>query len=137
MNEFIWPIRIYYEDTDAAGVVYHANYLNFFDRARCEMLEAAGLDLNRLRSQYQLLFVVHSATINYHLPARLSDQLTSYSKIVRLKKFSFAFEQRLQREQIRLCSATIQIACVDSEQFRPRPLPAEFITQFQPHNQLI
>ncbi|WP_154646956.1 YbgC/FadM family acyl-CoA thioesterase, partial [Methylophaga thiooxydans] len=70
MGEFEWPVRVYYEDTDSGGVVYHSNYLNFMERARTEWLRALGFEQDKIRSEYQLLFAVHSMQLTYKRPAR-------------------------------------------------------------------
>lgn len=124
--KFNWPIRVYYEDTDAEGVVYYANYLKFFERARTEWLRACGVDLLKMQQRDGLVFVVTSAQINYRRPARLNDKLLVGVSVHNARAASMTFEQRAVRdeESEALCTASIDVACVSHETFSPRRVPA-------------
>ncbi|HDZ15905.1 MAG TPA: tol-pal system-associated acyl-CoA thioesterase [Methylophaga aminisulfidivorans] len=131
MQEFHWPIRVYYEDTDSGGVVYHSNYLNFMERARTEWLRALGFEQNSLRDDYQLLFAVHSMTINYRQPARFNDSLVVSSTLEKCAGASMQFMQRIYREQELMCEASVKIACLDAECFRPKSIPKIIMTEMR------
>lgn len=120
---FDWSIRIYYEDTDAGGIVFYANYLKFFERARTEWLRACGIDQHALAQHDGALFVVKSAAIDYHAPARLDDVLNLILSIERLGKASVQFAQQAWRGDVLLCSAQVKVGCVDAASLRPRPVP--------------
>ena len=120
---FTWPVRIYYEDTDAGGIVFYANYLKFFERARTEWLRDCGVDQHQLAMQDGAIFVVKSAAIDYHAPARLDDVLNLTLSIEKLGKASVQFVQQAWRGDVLLCSAQVKVGCVDAATLRPRPLP--------------
>ena len=120
---FAWPVRIYYEDTDAGGIVFYANYLKFFERARTEWLRACGVDQHALAQQEGAIFVVKSASIDYHAPARLDDELNLSLSIDRLGKASVQFVQQAWRDDVLLCRALVKVGCVDAATLRPRPVP--------------
>ncbi len=130
MNPFVWPIRVYYEDTDAGGVVFHANYLNFLERARTEMLRAYGFEHNQLREQFNLLFVVRSLAIDYLMAAKFNDLLNVVSQITTIKQASLLFEQQIKRDDLVCCSAQVSIACVDAVSFRPKAMPSDLKARF-------
>lgn len=124
-TEFIWPIRVYYEDTDAGGVVYYANYLKFFERARTEWLNALGIDQVQLL-QANVAFAVRKAEVDYLKPAVLNDQLTIVSRITQVKGVSVVFEQQLypsNDSQRVLCQANIKVVCLTLNSFTPCPIP--------------
>ena len=123
MPVFTWPIRIYYEDTDAGGIVFYANYLKFFERERTEWLRACGVDQHELAQQDGAIFVVKSATIDYHAPARLDDVLNLTLSIEKLGRASVHFEQQARCGDVLLCSAQVKVGCVDAATLRPRSLP--------------
>ena len=129
MKEFSWPVRVYYEDTDAGGVVFYANYLKFFERARTEMLRSFGFEQDRLVSEDKVIFVVRSVTVDYLKPARFNEQIDVSAKIIENKKTSLIFEQSITREQEVLCNGKIRIACVDAENMRPKPIPIAILEQ--------
>jgi acyl-CoA thioester hydrolase len=130
-NAFYLPIRVYYEDTDAGGVVYYANYLRYFERARTEMLRAAGHDQSDLAAQWNVLFAVRSIQVDYRQPARLDDRLDVVARVAQVGRASIDFDQRIVREAVELCSARVRIACLDATTFRPRALPAELPEVFR------
>ena len=122
---FTWPVRVYYEDTDAGGIVYYANYLKFFERARTEWLRAAGVGQHTLAEGHGAIFVVKHASIDYHAPARLDDVLNLTLSIEKLGQASVLFLQQAWRGELLLASATVKVGCVDAVSLRPRALPAE------------
>lgn len=117
-----FPIRVYYENTDAGGVVYHAQYLNFFERARTECLRALAFSQQTLLEQ-NLAFVVKKLEIDYKQPARLDDLLSVETKLSEIKKASMTFEQHLWRDEICLCSAKVIVASVDLAKMKPIAIP--------------
>lgn len=126
MSEFRWPVRVYYEDTDSGGVVYYANYLKFMERARTERLRTLGFEQDQLRTQQGILFTVHSVNIDFLRPAVFNDQLAVTAVIDTCKRASLVFSQEVfrQSETAPLCRASVRIACVDADHFRPCPIPA-------------
>ena len=131
MKEFDWPIRIYYEDTDAGGVVYHARYLAFYERARTEMLRQSNIQQQTLLEQARIAFVVKNMNINYLLPARLDDLLIVRSQVVSVRKASLTFKQQIIDEVNRVYNeAEVLIACVDLNKNKPCVFPKLFISEF-------
>ncbi|WP_305824625.1 tol-pal system-associated acyl-CoA thioesterase [Massilia brevitalea] len=120
---FTWPVRVYYEDTDAGGIVFYANYLKFFERARTEWLRAAGIGQQDLIASDHAGFVVKSATIDYHSPARLDDEITLTLAVEKLGRASVQFAQKAYRGDVLLAEASVKVGCVDLASVRPRSLP--------------
>lgn len=122
---FSIPVRIYWEDTDAGGVVYHARYLHFLERARTEWLRATGVGQQALREQFGIVFVVHRMELDFNAPARLDDLLAATVEPVERRSASFVVRQELHREpgSRPLVEARVRIACIDARRFRPRPIP--------------
>ncbi|BEN33922.1 acyl-CoA thioesterase [Serratia marcescens] len=128
---FRWPVRVYYEDTDASGVVYHARYVAFFERARTEMLRQHNFHQQQLLSE-QVAFVVRRMTVDYLAPARLDEQLEVQSEITCLRGASLTFAQRIVNSDGALLSqADVLIACIDPHQMKPRALPKSIIAEFK------
>ena len=121
---FTWTVRVYYEDTDAGGVVYYANYLKFFERARTEWLRALEIGQQALLEEEQAMFVVQHASVDYHAPAKLDDVLKLTLRIEKLGRASVQFVQQAWRADALLASASVKVACVDGNSLKPRPLPA-------------
>lgn len=121
-TEFIWPVRVYYEDTDAGGVVYHANYLNYLERARTEFLRQLGYEQDLLLEQ-GMAFVVRKVDIDYLRPARFNDQLQVSAKIVTLKRSTIVFEQLLTCQGELCAKAEVVVVCVDMNKFKPCSIP--------------
>lgn len=128
---FIWPVRVYYEDTDAGGVVYHANYLKFFERARTEMLRAMGYEQDELLAKEGILFVVRSVQVDYLKPARFNEQLQVSAEVIMAKNASLAFEQEITRGNDVLCKSIIRIACLDAGTMRPKAIPKYLLEQLK------
>ncbi len=120
---YVQQVRIYYEDTDAGGVVFYANYLKFFERCRTDWLRAMGINQTALAEQSRRLFVVKGLEIQYRRPARLDDLLTIHSTVTRVGVASLHFLQKAYRDGELLCESTIQVCCIDADRFRPAELP--------------
>lgn len=120
---FTWPVRVYYEDTDAGGIVYYANYLKFFERARTEWLRAAGVGQQLLLDEHGAGFVVRSARIDYHAAARLDDEIVLTLAITKFGRASVVFSQQALRGEQLLAAAEVKVGCVDLATLRPRAFP--------------
>jgi len=121
--EFIWNVRVYYEDTDAGGIVYYANYLKFFERARTEWLRAIGVGQRALLQEHDAMFVVKQVNSDYHAPATLDDVLDLTLSIEKLGRASIVFLQQAWCGERLLNTARVKIGCVDAA-MRPRALPS-------------
>ena len=126
------PVRVYYQDTDAGGVVFHAQYLAFMERARTELLNEAGIDLARFAERHRLLFMVHRIVVDYHAPARLNDLLSVGAEVVKMGRASLVFRQRVERGAELLVEADITLALVDPERMRPARMPEELQLALKP-----
>ena len=126
---FVWPVRVYYEDTDSGGVVYYANYLKFMERARTEWLRARGFEQDVLLGEHRLMFAVRSLSVDYPRPARFNDLLAVLSRAVEARGASILFEQAVQRDPSAevLCSARVRVACIDAKTFRARRIPRQLV----------
>ena len=121
---FTWNVRVYYEDTDAGGIVYYANYLKFFERARSEWMRALGVGQQTLLEEHDAMFVVKNVSADYHAPAKLDDELKLTLAIEKMGRASVCFMQQAWRADCLLNTARVRVGCVDAA-MRPRPLPAE------------
>ncbi|MGF1526686.1 MAG: tol-pal system-associated acyl-CoA thioesterase [Candidatus Competibacterales bacterium] len=119
---FDWSLRVYYEDTDAGGVVYYANYLKFCERARTEWLRAANVD-HRSLADMGVSLVVRSVALDYHRPAHLDDWLTVKSRLLARRPVALTLHQAIERGGEGLATARVEVVCVDCARFRPCPLP--------------
>ena len=126
------PVRIYWEDTDAGGVVFYANYLKFFERARTEWLRTLGVQQQALREQTGAVFVVSDTALRYLAPARLDDLLGVTVQPVVLGRASMQLQQQAWCGSRLLCEAQIRVGCVDVHSFKPRRLPAELLAKMEP-----
>ena len=125
---FAWPIRVYYEDTDLSGVVYHANYLRFLERARTEWLRALGFSQDRLKDELGVVFTVAGMEIDFRRPARLDDMLEATVALEGRKRASLNFVQTLRRADdasMVLTQARVRVACVSMATFKPCALPGQ------------
>ena len=122
---FRFPVRVYYEDTDAAGVVYYANYLKFMERARTEWLAALGFPLAAFERDHGVVFVVHRCEIDFHLPARLNDALDVTVEPAKVGASTLKARQQVLRGADVLTSALITLACLDAARWRPVRMPAD------------
>jgi tol-pal system-associated acyl-CoA thioesterase len=120
---FSWPVRVYYQHTDAGGVVFHANYLGFMECARTELLQSHGFDLGELARRDRVLFVVHRAELVYHRPALLNDMLAVSAELVRVGVARLEFAQQVRRKDELLMEGTLTLACVNAETFKPVGVP--------------
>ncbi|AZR24784.1 tol-pal system-associated acyl-CoA thioesterase [Xanthomonas vasicola] len=117
---FSWPTRVYWEDTDAGGVVYHACYVAFMERARTEWMRALGYGQERMRQEHGLVFAVRSMQLDFLKPARLDDALSVSALLLRCRRASLLFAQSVRREGEVLLTAEVRIAALDASDFRPR-----------------
>lgn len=124
MTPFSLSLRVYHEDTDASGVVYHANYLRYFERARSEWVRAEGLDQERMMREQGMAFTVASMSIQFLRPARLGDELVATVEVLQHKRVSLIFRQTLKRHSLTLATAEVRVACVSMNDFKPHPLPS-------------
>ena len=127
---FCYPVRVYYEDTDAGGVVYHARYLHFFERARTEWLRMFNFSQQDLLQQNSGAFVVKTMHIDYCFPARLDDLLSVETQVSAIKGATIIFEQCLKREELVLSKATVKVAYVDLGKMKPVAIPTEIKAAF-------
>jgi tol-pal system-associated acyl-CoA thioesterase len=125
------PVRVYYQDTDAGGVVFHAQYLAFMERARTELLNARGLDLAALADEGRLLFLVHELNARFHAPARLNDMLSVSAEVVKMGRASLVFGHRVERETELLVEAEVTLAIVHRDRMRPARMPEELQRAFE------
>jgi acyl-CoA thioester hydrolase len=133
MKSFVFPVRIYYEDTDLAGVVYYANYLKFYERGRTEMVRAIGLDQAVLIEQ-GLAFAVARAEVDYLKPARFNDALEVVTEVERFGRASVTFAQHLRlaaAPHTVLNRAVVKVACVTVSDMKPAPLPDLLVKEWQ------
>lgn len=129
-TEFVLPMRVYIEDTDAGGIVYYVNYLKFMERARTEYLRSLGYQHYALADE-NFQFVVHSCRIAYQRPARIDDALQVGARLVHLGRATLIFAQSVSRAGEPLCEAEVKVACVSADGIRPRALPAPLYERFK------
>ncbi len=127
--EFLWPVRVYYEDTDSGGVVYYANYLKFMERARTEWLRSLGFEQDQLLEKEGVLFAVRRVEVDYRRPARFNDALTVSASIKSRGKASLTFQQEIRAEDDDrlLCAGEVKVACIDARRFSPAPIPESIL----------
>jgi acyl-CoA thioester hydrolase len=128
-KHFRFPLRVYYEDTDAGGVVYYANYLAFMERARTEWLRAIGYENRQLMDELGVVFAVRRACVDYLGPARLDDLLEVVVRIKQVRRASLVFEQQILRGDILLCRGEITLVCVDLGNFKPAAIPDSILKE--------
>ncbi len=131
---FTWPIRVYWEDTDAGQIVYHARYLHFMERARSEWLRSIGIEQDQVRDNSGVVFVVTASQLNWIKPARYNDELLVSVENVQIGKASLSFEQRIWRAgetpEAVLLSGNVRAAAVDAVSLKPVRIPAEVQQKF-------
>lgn len=127
---FILPTRVYWEDTDAGGVVYHAQYLAFLERARTEWLRALGQGQERLRAGHDLVFAVRAMRIDFRAPARLDDLLDVSVAVREVRRASLVLAQAIHRDGGLLLDAEVRVAALRASDFRPRPIPPDLLDLF-------
>jgi acyl-CoA thioester hydrolase len=128
---FRWPVRVYYEDTDAAGIVYYANYLRFLERARTEWLAAMGFALNTLETEHNAVFVVHRLEIDYRSPARLGDALEVTVMPVEHGKTRLVAAQDVMRDGVLVARARVALAFLDRRNWQPLRIPAALLARME------
>jgi acyl-CoA thioester hydrolase len=128
---FSVPFRIYWEDTDAGGVVYYANYLKFMERCRTDWLRALGIDQLRLRADRQLQFAVVSVRVDFLRPAVLNDEVLVTAELERLSGATIVFKQSITRGDAQLIDASARVACLDSGTLKPRPIPKDLFVEWR------
>ncbi len=131
MTLFTWPIRVYYEDTDSGGVVYHSNYLNFMERARTEWLRALGYEQTQLKDQHGLIIVIHSLSMQFKKPAYFNDMLAVHCELSELGRSSLIMQQSISRDGLVLIEAQVKAAFVDAVSFKPIGVPDEMRHKIQ------
>jgi acyl-CoA thioester hydrolase len=130
---FRWPIRVYYEDTDASGVVYYANYLRFMERSRTEWLASLGFTLTALEREHGVVFVVHRLEIEYRQSARLYDALEVTLAPASIGRSRLVAAQDVLRGDERLVTARVTLACLDPARWRPARIPAPVAQRMEAH----
>lgn len=132
---FTWPVRVYVEDTDFGGVVFYANYLKYFERARTELLRSLSVTQQEMVDTYRVIFVVTNVTVDYLSPARMDDELLVTASPEKLGRASVNFAQEIRRGQDVLVKASISVACVGIESMRPQAMPESMREQLRSVNQ--
>jgi len=128
---FRFPVRVYYEDTDEAGVVYYANYLKFMERARTEWLSALGFDLAAIEREHRIVFVVHHVEVDFRLPAQLSDRLDVTMTLTELGRARMHADQDIHRGDEILTRAHVALACINPSTRRPARIPAPLFARME------
>lgn len=123
IKEFNWVARVYFEDTDSGGVVYHANYLKYMERARTEWLRSLGIDQSQLKNERNIMFVVHKMNIKFRKPARFNDELLIKTRCIKVRSSSLILDQLIENSNISLIEAKVEIACIDEIFFKPTLIP--------------
>ncbi|MGA8262747.1 MAG: YbgC/FadM family acyl-CoA thioesterase [Arenicellales bacterium] len=129
---FSIPVRVYYEDTDAAGIVYHANYLKYMERCRSDWLERCACDVAMVRERFGILFSVRRAILDYLSPARLADSLLVTLSVVKLGRVTLDLEQAVHRGDEILCTGTLRLASVEPQSLKLKPMSDSLLELIQP-----
>jgi len=129
-NRHVYPLIVFYEDTDAGGIVYHANYLAFAERARSAMLNLLGFTNRNVAERHKVAIAVRHCTLDFRRAARLEDRLTVESRVIKLGGASLGFEQKVMRDDEELVVIEIYLACMSLEELRAQRLPDELRTAF-------
>lgn len=133
LKTFHWPARIYYEDTDASGVVYHANYLRYFERCRTEWLRAIGFSQEKLKNELAIAFTIADLSVKYLVPARLDDEIEIRLSVAHVGRASLRFAQSIRRvaDDATLATGEFRAACVDMRGFKPCAVPPAVLKEIQ------
>ena len=134
---FRWPITVYYEDTDAAGVVYYANYLRYLERARTEWLGALGFSHERLLAEHRAVFVVHRVEIDFRAPARLGDRLSTGVVLAERGRAKLVVDQTIERGTTNIASARVTLAAIDPAAWRPLRIPATLVARLSSPTEIV
>jgi acyl-CoA thioester hydrolase len=130
ISEFTWKVRVYYEDTDAGGVVFYANYLRFMERARTEWLRSIGFEHETLINEHGILFAVRSVTIDYKRPAHLDDLISITSQLISNRGASIKFRQLIKNGADELLAqAEVKVACLNATTMKASPMPKELLLE--------
>ncbi len=129
--QFEWPVQVYWEDTDAGGVVYHSQYFNFMERARTEWLRHLGFIQTEMRETLGILFVVRHIDMHYKKPAKFDDSLIVRTCLINQGRSFITFEQSILRGEEMLTSATVKVVCIDAEKFKPVSIPKLMLQRFE------
>ena len=130
MSEFVWPVRVYYQDTDAGGVVYHASYVNFMERARTEWLRSHGYSNAELMKQFGVMFVVRTMRLDYLKPAELDDMLEVTATVLEIGRSRLSLSQTVRRNDELLTKGEVHLVCVSKDSFRPVRVPEALSSQW-------
>lgn len=128
-QKYTHQFRVYYEDTDAGGVVYHANYLNFFERTRTEWLRSKGLYQSQMREQANVILAIRRMEIDYMLPARLDDLLTVTTEVVEHSKIAMWVAQEIYVDDVLMAKARVQIVSLNASKFKPMRFPKQYLEE--------
>lgn len=128
-GNFSIPVRVYYEDTDAGGLVYYANYLKFMERARTEWLRGLGFEQDALSAEEGVIFAVRAVKVDFYKPGRFNDLLAATVNVRRRGGASLILKQEVQRNSTTLCQAEVKVACLDAQSLSPRPIPNRVVAQ--------
>jgi acyl-CoA thioester hydrolase len=120
---FEWNVRVYFEDTDSGGVVYHANYLKFMERARTEWLRSLGLNQIKLKKEDKVMFVVRKIDIQYRMPSRFNDELLLQTECFKITDYSIMLKQNILRDKQMITEGKVEIVCINSDLFKPVRIP--------------
>jgi acyl-CoA thioester hydrolase len=131
IKQFDILLRIYWEDTDAGGVVYYANYLKFMERCRTDWLRALGIDQLRLRAERRLQFAVVSVAVDFMRPAVLNDEILVTAELERLRGATIEFKQTIMRDDVQLIDASVRVACLDSDTLKARAIPKDLFMEWR------
>ncbi len=129
MSKYTHQFRVYYEDTDAGGVVYHANYLNFFERTRTEWLRSKGLQQSVMREQANVILAIRKMDIDFVLPARLDDMLTISTEVMSHSKVAMVVAQEMHVGETLVAKARVQIVSLNAEKFKPMRFPTQYLEE--------
>ena len=132
--QFRWPVRVYWEDTDAGGIVFYANYLKFFERARTEWLRSFGVEQQQLKQTTGGMFVVSETTVKYLHPARLDDELIVTASLQQIGRASMTIIQQVFLKNTMICGGTIRIGWVDAATLQPARIPQQIFDKFEKLN---
>jgi acyl-CoA thioester hydrolase len=128
---FAYSYRVYWEDTDAGGVVYYANYLKYLERCRTEWLRKMGIDQSRLRAERHLQFAIVQVAVEFLQPAKLDDEILVTATLQRLGGATFTFTQTILRADVQLIDASTRVACLDSDTLKPRSIPKDLFKEWR------
>jgi acyl-CoA thioester hydrolase len=133
VEEFVWPVRVYYEDTDAIGVVYYANYLKYMERARTEWLRSLGFEQDLVREQDGVLFAVRRVEVDYLRSARFNEELECAVRLAGRRRASLLFDQEVRRASDGevMARGQVKVACLDAERLRPAPIPERMVLEIR------